>query len=132
MAQAYNHTILPLDTYHDKVTQVTWGIADFQHRFGRRPEGMWLPETAVDLETLDLMAEQGIAFTILAPRQAARDIHQRCDRAIGLTLGEVRPVVRSRFGRRAFRECRLSGRSTRSAGRRSLAFSRGGFCLAAR
>ena len=70
MAQAYNHTILPLASYHDKVTQVSWGIADFEHRFGRKPQGMWLPETAVDLETLSVLAEQGIEFTILAPWQA--------------------------------------------------------------
>jgi alpha-amylase/alpha-mannosidase (GH57 family) len=72
MAQAYNHMILPLATRHDKETQVIWGIRDFQRRFGRDPEGMWLPETAVDLETLDIMAEQGIKFTLLAPRQAHR------------------------------------------------------------
>jgi len=72
MAQAYNHLIMPLANRRDKVTQVVWGIRDFEHRFGRKPEGMWLPETAVDLETLDIMAEQGIKFTILAPHQAAR------------------------------------------------------------
>ncbi len=70
MAQAYHHTILPLATRADKVTQVIWGMADFEHRFGRPPEGMWLPETAVNLETLDVLAEQGIKFTILAPWQA--------------------------------------------------------------
>jgi len=71
IAQAYNHTILPLSSRRDKVTQVTWGIADFTHRFSRRPQGMWLPETAVDSETLQVLAEQGIQFTILAPWQAA-------------------------------------------------------------
>jgi alpha-amylase/alpha-mannosidase (GH57 family) len=70
IAQAYNHAIMPLATSADKRTQVAWGIADFAHRFGRRPQGMWLPETAVDLETLAIMAEQGIAFTLLAPWQA--------------------------------------------------------------
>ena len=50
MAQAYNHTILPLATYQDKITQVAWGIADFEHNFGRKPQGMWLPETAVDYQ----------------------------------------------------------------------------------
>ena len=69
MAQAYNHTILPLATLADKRTQIKWGIADFNHRFGRKPEGMWLPETAADLETLEVLAEQGIQFTILAPWQ---------------------------------------------------------------
>ena len=73
MAQPYNHTILPLATHADKVTQIAWGIADFEHRFGRRPQGMWLPETAVDLETLAIMADMGIEFTLLAPWQADRD-----------------------------------------------------------
>lgn len=72
IAQAYNHMILPLATRHDKETQVIWGIRDFQRRFGRDPEGMWLPEAAVDLETLDVLSLQGIKFTILAPRQAHR------------------------------------------------------------
>jgi alpha-amylase/alpha-mannosidase (GH57 family) len=72
IAQVYNHMILPLATRRDKVTQVRWGIADFRHRFGRPPEGMWLPETAVDTETLEVLAEHGITFTILAPHQAAR------------------------------------------------------------
>ncbi|RPJ53536.1 MAG: DUF3536 domain-containing protein, partial [Methanobacteriota archaeon] len=72
IAQAYSHMIMPLANARDKFTQVHWGIADFEHRFGRRPEGMWLPETAVDAETLELLASQGIAFTILEPRQAGR------------------------------------------------------------
>jgi len=72
LAQAYNHMILPLANRRDKVTQVKWGISDFEHRFGRRPEGMWLAETAVDMETLEVLAENGIRFTILAPRQAKR------------------------------------------------------------
>jgi alpha-amylase/alpha-mannosidase (GH57 family) len=72
LAQAYNHMILPLANSRDKVTQVLWGIRDFEHRFGRKPEGMWLPETAVDLETLHILAEQEIRFTILAPHQASR------------------------------------------------------------
>lgn len=73
MAQAYNHTILPLASRQDKVTQVAWGIADFRHRYGRLPQGMWLPETAADLETLSVLAEQGIQFTILAPWQADQE-----------------------------------------------------------
>jgi alpha-amylase/alpha-mannosidase (GH57 family) len=72
MAQAYNHVIMPLANRRDKVTQVVWGIGDFQSRFGRPPEGMWLPETAVDRETLDILAEHGIRFTILSPFQAKR------------------------------------------------------------
>lgn len=72
IAQAYNHTILPLSSPRDQVTQVFWGIAEFEHRFGRRPQGMWLPETAVNIETLSILASQGIEFTILAPWQADR------------------------------------------------------------
>ncbi len=72
IAQAYNHLILPLATRRDKITQVMWGRRDFEHRFGRAPEGMWLPETAADLESLEILADQGIRFTILAPRQARR------------------------------------------------------------
>jgi alpha-amylase/alpha-mannosidase (GH57 family) len=70
IAQAYNHIIMPLANSRDKYTQVLWGIEDFKFRFGRDPEGMWLPETAVDLETLDMMAGLGIKFTILAQNQA--------------------------------------------------------------
>jgi alpha-amylase/alpha-mannosidase (GH57 family) len=72
LAQAYNHMILPLANSRDRRTQVLWGISDFERRFLRRPEGMWLPETAVDLETLEILAEMGIKFTILAPHQAGR------------------------------------------------------------
>lgn len=72
IAQPYNHMIMPLAHSRDKRTQIIWGIKDFEHRFGRKPEGMWLPETAVDTETLEVMAEQGIQFTILAPKQARR------------------------------------------------------------
>ena len=70
MAQVYNHMIMPLASSRDKRTQVLWGLADFESRFGRLPEGMWLAETAVDLETLDLLAEHGIRFTVLSPYQA--------------------------------------------------------------
>jgi alpha-amylase/alpha-mannosidase (GH57 family) len=72
MAQVYNHMILPLANARDKQTQVCWGIRDFEHRFKRKPEGMWLSETAVDLETLAVLADHGIRFTVLAPYQASR------------------------------------------------------------
>jgi len=71
IAQPYHHTILPLASRREKVTEVRWGIADFRQRFGREPVGMWLPETAVDAETLEVLAQEGIAFTILAPKQVA-------------------------------------------------------------
>ncbi len=69
MAQAYNHMILPLANERDKRTQVRWGIRDFEKRFGRLPAGMWLPETAVDIASLEVLAAEGIEFTILEPRQ---------------------------------------------------------------
>ena len=72
IAQVYNHLIMPLANKHDKETQVIWGKEDFKYRFGREPEGMWLAETAVDIETLEILAEQEIKFTILAPGQANR------------------------------------------------------------
>lgn len=72
MAQAYNHMILPLASARDRLTQVRWGMRDFEFRFGRKPEGMWLPETAVDIPSLEVLAAEGILFTILEPHQAAR------------------------------------------------------------
>ena len=72
MAQAYNHMILPLANDRDKHTQVIWGIADFEKRFHRKPEGMWLPETAANTASLEVLAEHDIKFTILAPRQAQK------------------------------------------------------------
>ncbi|WP_409199286.1 DUF3536 domain-containing protein [Methanospirillum lacunae] len=72
IAQVYNHIIMPLATRRDKETEIIWGIRDFVSRFSRMPEGMWLAETAVDTETLEILAEQGILFTILSPYQARR------------------------------------------------------------
>ena len=72
LAQVYNHIIMPLANERDALTQIRWGIADFEHRFSRRPEGMWLAETAVNRATLDLLAREGILFTVLAPNQCAR------------------------------------------------------------
>ena len=72
IAQVYNHIIMPLANEHDKETQIKWGIQDFEYRFGRKPEGMWLAETAVDDETLRLLEENGIKFTVLSPYQALK------------------------------------------------------------
>ncbi|HKB42015.1 MAG TPA: DUF3536 domain-containing protein, partial [Gemmataceae bacterium] len=72
LAQVYNHVILPLAPERDRRTQVRWGLADFRHRFGRDAEGMWLPETAADIASLEALAAAGVRFTILAPRQARR------------------------------------------------------------
>jgi alpha-amylase/alpha-mannosidase (GH57 family) len=72
MAQVYNHMILPLASERDRITQVRWGLRDFERRFGRAPEGMWLAETAVDVASLEVLADHGIRFTVLAPHQCAR------------------------------------------------------------
>ena len=77
IAQAYNHMIMPLGNDRDRWTQVYWGIRDFQEHFKRDPEGMWLPETAVNIPTLEVLAENGIKFTILSPSQA------KCVRKMG-------------------------------------------------
>jgi len=74
LAQAYNHTILPLANAHDKRTQILWGLQDYRHRYGHDARGMWLAETAVDIESLDIMAQHGITYTVLAPWQAATAI----------------------------------------------------------
>jgi alpha-amylase/alpha-mannosidase (GH57 family) len=72
IAQGYNHQILPLAARDDKETQIAWGIRDFEDRFGRAPEGIWFPETAVDPESLELASAAGIRFTVLSPFQALR------------------------------------------------------------
>ncbi|MGB6974177.1 MAG: DUF3536 domain-containing protein [Terracidiphilus sp.] len=72
MAQVYNHIIMPLANRRDRVTEIRWGIADYEQHYGRPPEGMWLAETAADTETLELLAEHGIKFTVLAPHQCRR------------------------------------------------------------
>jgi len=93
LAQAYNHMIMPLASRRDKKTQILWGLEDFRHRFGRDPEGMWLPETAVDLETLDIMAENGIRFTILSPHQASRIKPAETDDWEDVSGGRIDPKV---------------------------------------
>ena len=103
IAQVYNHIIMPLANTRDKRTQILWGIRDFEYRFGRFPEGMWLSETAVDIETLDILSEAGIKFTILAPHQASRV------RRIG--TGKWKDVSSSRIDPTRAYLCRLpSGR----------------------
>jgi alpha-amylase/alpha-mannosidase (GH57 family) len=103
MAQAHNHIIMPLANSRDKETQVIWGVRDFEHRFGRKPEGMWLPETAVDLETLDILAQHGIKYTVLSPYQAwrVRSIGARNwrDTSGGRIDPSVAYRVRLRYGR---------------------------------
>jgi alpha-amylase/alpha-mannosidase (GH57 family) len=84
IAQAYNHMILPLANTRDRVTQIRWGIDDYKHRYGHAPEGMWLAETAADTESLRLLAEHGIRFTILAPHQC-KSVRQLNDAAAAWT-----------------------------------------------
>jgi len=91
IAQVYNHMIMPLANTRDKRTQVMWGIMDFESRFGRKPEGMWLPETAVDLATLDVLAEFEIRFTILSPYQAAKIKNINEDNWSDVSGGKVDP-----------------------------------------
>ena len=79
MAQVYNHVIMPLANRRDRITQIRWGIADYEKHYGARPEGMWLAETAADTESLELMAQHGIKFTILAPNQCRRVRPLRAD-----------------------------------------------------
>ncbi|MCO6480988.1 MAG: DUF3536 domain-containing protein [Phaeodactylibacter sp.] len=113
IAQVHSHLILPLCNRRDKEAQVKWGIADFEYRFGRKPEGMWLAETAADTPTLEVLAENGIQFTILAPRQA------KAFRKAG--AGEWTPVGGGGIDTRRPYLCRLpSGRSI------SLFFYHGG------
>ena len=104
MAQCYNHMIMPLANARDKRTQIIWGLRDFEQRFGRKPEGMWLPEMAVDLESLDIMAEQGIRFTVLAPCQARQVRKMRGQQWHDVREGRIDPKLPY--------QCRLpSGRS---------------------
>jgi len=93
LAQPYNHMILPLANRRDRYTQIRWGIRDFEHRFQRQPEGMWLPETAVDLETLDILAELGIQFTILASHQAGRVRKIGTDAWNDVSGGKIDPTM---------------------------------------
>jgi alpha-amylase/alpha-mannosidase (GH57 family) len=93
LAQAYNHMILPLAGRRDKATQILWGIRDFEHRLGRAPEGMWLPETAVDLETLEILCDHDIGFTILAPRQAKQVRRIGDERWINVSGERIDPTM---------------------------------------
>lgn len=87
LAHPYYHVILPLGDERDVRTVIRWGLADFRHRFGREPEGMWLPETAVSPRVLEICAEEGVGFTVLGPHQAATPVDPRRPyRSHGLTV----------------------------------------------
>jgi (1->4)-alpha-D-glucan 1-alpha-D-glucosylmutase len=95
IAQVYNHIIMPLANQRDRRTQVIWGIRDFVYHFGRQPEGMWLAETAVDIDTLEILAEHNIRFTILSPRQAqrVRPLESGDDQWHDVTGGRIDPTM---------------------------------------
>jgi alpha-amylase/alpha-mannosidase (GH57 family) len=97
IAHPYYHVILPLASDFDKRTLIRWGIQDFERRFGRKPEGFWLPEMAVNLRTLEMLAEAGIKFVILSPLQASRV----------KTDGEWRHVARGEINTKIPYVCRL-------------------------
>lgn len=89
IAQPFHHIILPLAPIEDARTELLWGIADFEHRFGRKPEGVWFPETAVDAATMALLPEVGLSFTILAPYQVSPRVPSG---SIGRWAGPTGPV----------------------------------------
>lgn len=97
IAQVYNHMIMPLANKNDKITQVIWGIEDFKYRFGRMPEGMWLAETAVNDETLEVLADNGIKFTILSPFQAKSYRKMGETNFIDVSWGSIDPARPYRY-----------------------------------
>ena len=92
LAQAFHHTILPLASAADRRVEIRWGLRDFELRFGRPATGMWLPETAVDLPTLRLLAGSGLRYTILAPWQAGEP-HVETRRPYRVELGGGQGIV---------------------------------------
>lgn len=97
MAQVYNHIIMPLANEEDKQTQVKWGIRDFEYRFGRKPEGMWLAETAADDDTLRVLVENGIKFTVLSPYQADKFRENGKEDWIDVSWGNIDPARAYRY-----------------------------------
>ena len=93
IVQSFHHTILPLASPRDRRTELRWGIRWFEHTFGRRPAGIWLPETAVDLATLEACADEGLGFTILSPEQAAEPVDMRFSHRMELPSGRAFAVV---------------------------------------
>jgi len=116
LAQPYHHIILPLANKRDKITQIQWGIADFEHRFKHPPSGMWLPETAVDLETLAYLADNRIRFTILAPWQVELPKGQPEDQPFLVALpGKREPMVVFLYNRGLSTNISFEGDTTRNA-----------------
>ena len=111
IAQVYNHVIMPLENIRDKHTEVIWGIRDFEHRFGRKSEAMWLPETACNLETLDVLIGHGMKFAILAPNQAEKAKPITADQWTDVSDGTIDPrrpyrhFMHDKAGRRIENRC---------------------------
>lgn len=97
IAQVYNHMIMPLANEHDKETQIKWGVTDFEYRFGRKPEGIWLAETAVDDDTLRLCEENGIKFTVLSPYQALKIRKEGTNNWQDVSWGNIDPARSYRY-----------------------------------
>jgi alpha-amylase/alpha-mannosidase (GH57 family) len=97
IAQGYNHAILPLCNERDRRTQIRWGIADFRHRFGREPESLWLPETACHDATLSALIDEGLAYVILSPYQAARVRALGENKWIDVSDGTIDPSIPYRY-----------------------------------
>ena len=97
IAQVYNHMIMPLANEQDKRTQIQWGIRDFEYRFGRKPEGMWLAETAVDDDTLRILEENGIKFTVLSPYQADKFKRIKDKEWTDVSWGNIDPARSYRY-----------------------------------
>ena len=97
MAQVYNHMIMPLSNERDKQTQVKWGIRDFEYRYGRKPEGMWLAETAADDDTLRVLVENDIKFTVLSPYQADKFRENSNGEWIDVSWGNIDPARAYRY-----------------------------------
>ncbi len=106
MAQGYHHAILPLCDARDRRTEIMWGVRDFALRYGRPPDGFWLPEAAVDSPTLDALVDAGIRFVVLAPRQVRRvrpigsetwleasEVDETTRRALRVTLPSGRTIA---------------------------------------
>ncbi|MBI4656339.1 MAG: DUF3536 domain-containing protein [Elusimicrobia bacterium] len=91
IAQAYNHIIMPLASFQDQVTQIVWGIKDFEYRFGFRPEAMWLPETAVNEDTLRLLIDHGMKYVILSPHQAEKIKSPETNKWTDVSNGSIDP-----------------------------------------
>ncbi|MGA1874673.1 MAG: DUF3536 domain-containing protein [bacterium] len=93
IAQVYNHIIMPLASPRDQRTEIIWAIKDFEHHFHRKPEGMWLAETAVNLDVLQRLSEEGIKFTILAPHQARRIRKIGAQEWMDVNQGNIDPTL---------------------------------------